>query len=505
MNVQDALDNLQQPWFLLQLEPLAPVYFAPPIWTQLVTALVVGLMTALALQFLLTNLGVAIALSVWRLPFSAKESHQTTEAKSPVSAIAGFGILLTVNLVLFSASFLAATFSQIHTPISGAIVGLVIWSGYFLLLLWLSSTAVTSLVSIFLGVTTAGFRRILSAITALFKQPEDERVTQAQLLAAVRQEVLTTISQLNLQPLVQEQLQHQLQASSHPVEATPLQAALTPSYEPDAAKTVLTAFWQALESFLLNTKAKNLTAKRVDRTLKDLLAELPDYVPVPAFDRTAISAILAQRQDLTDKKTNRLLNQIEATWNTWAPESGAEPEITAEPDLDISEDEARSPVFDTSELSQVVVEAVKDQVMAQLPNLLMQNLPQLAPLALTLTQADVQDSVETVKDLITSNHAKERLEQLASQSQTTIANLSQSVTSEVEKWRDRTTEQLSMIQQETQNQIDGLKQQTQQRVEATRKAAVAAVWWLFAIASTGAIAAGLAGAIAAGFNPFAQI
>ncbi|MBF2025730.1 MAG: hypothetical protein IGS48_03060 [Oscillatoriales cyanobacterium C42_A2020_001] len=517
VNLQGASYLFQGQWLLLQTEPLASVYLTPPIWTQLLTALVVGLITALALQFLLTNLGIALALSFWRFPFlnHQKTTHSLDEDsnqvhlknKSPVSVVAGLGILLTVNLVLFSASFLATTFSQINIPISGAIVGLVIWSAYFLLLLWLSSTAVTSLVTVFLGMTTAGFRRILSAITAMFKQSDEELVTQEQMLTAIRQEVLTTISQINLQPMIQERLQNQLQASSQPVESTPIEtvASTKSNSEQTVYQTEMLTFWQTLQSFLLNSKAKNLTSKRVERTLQDLLQDLSAKLPrgrlSPAFDRVTIAAILEQRQDLTKKKKTRLLNQMEATWSTWNQEQLADSDLAeSKTDSVTGTDDQRSPLFDAGAVSQVVVEAVKDQVIAQLPNLLTQNLSNLVPFALTLTQADNQNLIENITEFVSANDTKTQAEQLATHSQATISDVRQSVTSEVEKWRDRTTEQLGTIQKEAHNRINIFKQQTQQRVEQTRKAAVSAVWWLFAIASTGAMSAGLAGAIAAGLR-----
>jgi plasmid maintenance system antidote protein VapI len=183
--------------------------------SQILAALVVGLLTAFAFQLLLTTFGVAVgitALGFRTAPQPDLDSSNLEKGKSAAQTIskigtaAGLGILTTVNTVLFAACFLAAKFTQIGDPVSGAIVGIVIWSGYFLILTWISSAAVTSLVSSILGSATAGFRQIVSLVGNALQGQEDG-LTEEGAIALVRQEVRSALKGANLEKTVQEYLE----------------------------------------------------------------------------------------------------------------------------------------------------------------------------------------------------------------------------------------------------------------------------------------------------------
>ncbi|MGA7936583.1 MAG: hypothetical protein WCA35_23715, partial [Kovacikia sp.] len=161
---------------------------SPPIFATLFA----GLIMAFAFQLLLTNLGVAVGITA--LGFVMKhdpskdggesddlaqsatsESSDSGNVAGRVGFAIGFGTLLTVNTVLFLACFLAVKLNLIDNVVVGAILGIAIWSAYFLILVWLSSTTVSPLLGAVVGGVTASVRGLLSTIANALKAKGDNQ------------------------------------------------------------------------------------------------------------------------------------------------------------------------------------------------------------------------------------------------------------------------------------------------------------------------------------------
>ncbi|NJO95669.1 MAG: hypothetical protein HC764_06210 [Pleurocapsa sp. CRU_1_2] len=107
---------------------------------QFFAALLAGVVLAFAFQLLFTNLGVAIGISMAG-GSSNSSSHSSSSHSSPgfgstikkIGLLVGLGTLISVTLALFIASLLAVKLGLFASPISGAIVGLVIWAAFFAL------------------------------------------------------------------------------------------------------------------------------------------------------------------------------------------------------------------------------------------------------------------------------------------------------------------------------------------------------------------------------------
>ena len=135
---------------------------------QFLAALIAGVVLAFAFQLLFTNLGVALGVSL------AGNSGDTKEEESDsfggtirkISLIVGLGTLISVAVSLFVACSLAVKLSLFVSPLSGAIVGLVIWATYFSLLVWLSSTTVSSLIGSVVNTATSGFQAVVGTAAA---------------------------------------------------------------------------------------------------------------------------------------------------------------------------------------------------------------------------------------------------------------------------------------------------------------------------------------------------
>lgn len=472
--------------YSLQIQPIVSLHPSFYGLIQILTALVIGLLTAFAFQFLLTSLGIAIGISALQIR-SARSEEPTQKPESSVTSIstwAELGILSTVNVVLFAACFLAVKFSQVNQPMLGAIEGIVIWSAYFLLLLWLSSTAVSSCFGLILNTTTDGFRRIVSTIAAAFKSREDEPVTEAQMIATIRQEMQSALHD-NLRQTLAEELQTISLPDLPQLQELQARASLNLASNEQSA---IVEFWQKVESYLHDTRSKSFTPKRIDRKLQKLLhtaqTDLPNGETLPEFDRLALVKLLEQRQDLTDKRKDRILNQIEETWQQ------------------VLQDYA-----DSSQATQSESNVMIDRVLNTLPEILQPlktALPSgadLIPLVLSIALAKTSNSADLVNvRSLNGSTLNQTLDWLLSDSQLNLAGLHQSLLLPIERWRDRANQHVELIQQATQDRIEAFKQQAQQHVEDVRKAAAIAAWWLFATASTGAISAALAGALASGLN-----
>jgi hypothetical protein len=151
---------------------------APPV----IGPLVAGLLVAFGFQLLLVNVGIAMGIAFIKfLPGAKTEAAEPTAQPSnrPIRAVGvaiALAILITLNIVLFVACFLAVRLSGINSLVSGAILALVIWSAYFLILSWLGSTAIGTVSSLIQKLVSVSWQGI-SAGTQTVVSKVVERVS----------------------------------------------------------------------------------------------------------------------------------------------------------------------------------------------------------------------------------------------------------------------------------------------------------------------------------------
>lgn len=177
----------------------------------LVLSLLAGLVLAIVFQLMLTNLGIALGLTVLDLsPVSSGSvatasdvEHDSGVGSLPMTHLAGFGIAITLATVLFAATLLVTLFVEIAQPLRGAVFGLILWGVYWLLFLWLSTTTVAGMANSLLGIVTASGRRLVGAVRSALMPTSspgdpDEQLMLASLVAAVKQDarVLDGLPQL---------------------------------------------------------------------------------------------------------------------------------------------------------------------------------------------------------------------------------------------------------------------------------------------------------------------
>jgi hypothetical protein len=164
-------------------------------------ALISGVILAFAFQLVLTNLSVAAGISYLGRPSTSDSGSEEVGSLGgtirKIGTAVGIWTLVTVTIASLIASFLAVKLSLlVLDPGLGAILGLVIWAAYFLLLMLASSTAVGSVVGSVVSTATSGFQAIMGTATAALgaKAVNNQVVATAEAAAAaVRRELGSAI------------------------------------------------------------------------------------------------------------------------------------------------------------------------------------------------------------------------------------------------------------------------------------------------------------------------
>lgn len=473
------------------------------LWTQLLTTLVVGLLTALGFQLLLTNLGLVLGLSVFGRRFfkhqASEEPSGDSDAPGKSGAIAttlGFGLLLTVNVVLFAACYLGTRFSQVLDPMLGAIAGLTIWSAYLLLVTWLSTRTLNSVVGFIFDRATGGVRWMGEAIASLFRNDTSDSLSEEETAELIREEIQAALNRADVKQMLEAQLQPFIAASKVHYTA-PANA------EDQFARA---AFWQPVKAYLTETDAKNLTPKRIQRRLDSLFKSAEEQLPqnhaLPYFEPEILRLWLEQRDDISTKKQQKIIAEVEKSWASFEVRHAANVLSNSAEEAE-SEREEASPSL--QEKLQVILQQTIDDTLnnLNLAELLHRSkVPVTYGLGIALfTLAEALPQLvkpESLPDDLRLDMAelKPSLDYWLKETQANLTTLGQSSLEQMEYVRDRTLQPLEKLQSRIQAQVDGLKQQTFERAEFAQRSAVKALWWLFAIASTGAISSATAGFMA---------
>ena len=188
--------------------PSPSLVFSAP---QFFVALIAGVVMAFAFQFLLTNFSLAAGISSWENSLDSDDDDSESLGKTirNIESKVGVWTLLTVNIALFIACFLSVKLSLISSAGLGAIVGVVIWSVYFLLLVWVSSSAVGSLVGSVVSTASSGLQGVMTtAATALGGSAVNQQIvnTVEASVSSVRRELSSAIDPTSLRETVEDYL-----------------------------------------------------------------------------------------------------------------------------------------------------------------------------------------------------------------------------------------------------------------------------------------------------------
>ena len=279
---------LKKSWSLLGLAPITVAReFVSPEEASLIfsgpkffVALLAGVVMAFAFQLLLTNFSVAVGIS----SLGGNNSGDDDSSESlggtirKVETAAGIWALITATIALFSASFLAVKLSLIESTLLGAIIGVVIWSTYFSVLVWVGSSAVGSLIGSVVSTATSGFQGLMGTATAAMgaNAAKNQMVSTAEeITAAVRRE-------------------------------------LTSGFDPDSIKNTLSSSLSSLQLPKLDLKE---IRSQFDKLLGDAdLQSIADSDLLKNVNRQTFVDLISSRTDFSKENINQIADQLEGAW-----------------------------------------------------------------------------------------------------------------------------------------------------------------------------------------------
>ncbi|MBW4664178.1 MAG: MFS transporter [Chroococcus sp. CMT-3BRIN-NPC107] len=244
-------------------------------------ALVAGVVLAFAIQLLLTNVGVAFLLGRSSDNSDSQSDEEATSFGGTIRKIGtalGLATLISVSVSLAIACFLAVKLSLIESAGLGAIVGLVIWAAYFLLLVWVGSSSVGSLIGSLINTATSGMQALMGTAAAALgaKAVNNQVVATAEAAAsAIRRELGSAVDPMSVRENVEDYLQM-----------------LRPP-ELDLSK-IRGEFEKLLNDPQLKAVAGSSDLRNIDRQ------KFVDLV--------------SSRTDLSKKDMNRIVDQLESVW-----------------------------------------------------------------------------------------------------------------------------------------------------------------------------------------------
>lgn len=253
----------------------AALVFSGP---QFLMALVAGVLMAFAFQFLLTNFTLAAGISSGENPVDADSDDSWGHAVREVESKVGLWALVTVNIALFIACFLAVKLALINSVTLGAITGVVIWSAYFLLLLWVSSTAIGSIVGSVANTASSSLQGVMAvAATALGGSAANAQVvnTVEASVAAVRRELSSAVDPTSVRETVQDYFA-----------------------DLQLPKLDLKQIRNDFEKLLTSSELRSLTDS-------DVLQNV---------NRQTFVDLISSRTDLSKQDVNRIADQLEGAW-----------------------------------------------------------------------------------------------------------------------------------------------------------------------------------------------
>ena len=260
---------------------------------QFFIALIAGLVLAFAFQLLLTNLSVAAGISYLGRSSSDdadSDSHESGSLGGTVKKI-GFAVglwtLLTVTVALFLACLLAVKLSLISSSVLGAIVGVVIWGAYFVLLVLFSSLTVGSLAGSVVNTAVSGFQAIFGTATAALgaKAASSQVVSTAEAAAAaIRRELGAGLDPTSVRESIEDYLDN-----------------LRP------AGLDLPKIRGEFEKLVNDPELKELAGSGSPMEIADRLRSI---------DRGTFLNLVSSRTDLSRRDAERLVGQLESVWQT---------------------------------------------------------------------------------------------------------------------------------------------------------------------------------------------
>ncbi len=260
-------------------------------------ALISGFLLAFAFQVLLTNLSVALGISILGHGSDDHHDHHHSDHEhsgsvggtvKKIGFAVGIWTLITVTVSLFFACLLGVKLSLLSgggLAGLGAIIGLVIWAAYFMALVWVSSTTVGSLIGSVVNTATSGFQTLVGATTAAIgAQAVNRQVvsTAEAAAAAVRRELGAGLDPASIRDRVEDYLDR-----------------VRP------AQLDMRRVRGELERLVNDPELQNIVGSGSPADVVERLRNV---------DRSTFINLISNRTDLSKQEANRLVDQLDSVW-----------------------------------------------------------------------------------------------------------------------------------------------------------------------------------------------
>jgi hypothetical protein len=276
--IERVIAQMGMPEILIEPPETTALVFSSP---QFIVALLAGVMMAFGFQLLLTNFSIAFVASPnTEVNEDVENSDSLGSAIAKIETKLGLWMVLTVSLAGFAACFLAVKLSLLNSTALGAITGVVIWSAYFSLLVWLGSTAIGSLIGSLISTATSGLQGILGTATAALgaNAAKSQAVSTAEeITAAVRRE-------------------------------------LTSGLDSDSIQKTLRGAIANLPVPLPNLNWENASSQFEKILNESGFKEIAEKGQLPNFDRQSFLNLVSQRTDFSPEQVERLVDRLEDAW-----------------------------------------------------------------------------------------------------------------------------------------------------------------------------------------------
>ena len=249
---------------------------------QFFVALIAGVIMAFGFQFLLTNFSIAAKISNWDEALPDDDDDDESESLGSkvrkIEGLVGGWVLVTVNLALFLACFLAVKLTSIASVDGAAIIGVVIWAAYFLTLVWLGSSAVGSMIGSLIKTAFSGVQGVMGTAGAAIggKMANDQMVNTVEAsVAAVRRELSSAV-------------------------------------DPDSIR-------ETLQDYVGSLQLPKLDVKEIRGQFEKLLGDV-DIKPLAGSDvlknvnRQTFVDLIKSRTDFSQEEINQVADQLEGVW-----------------------------------------------------------------------------------------------------------------------------------------------------------------------------------------------
>lgn len=307
-------------------------------------------------------------------------------------------------------------------------------------------------------------------LTLLFENPKLGSRAIRQRLAAMDRDTLVQLlaQRQDLSEQDVNQIINDIQSTLSKIANAPRRAAIR-------TKEKVQDFQSSIADYLRSTDKTELNPTGIKRDLELLLNDPRAGAEslkerLASFDRSTLTALLTQREDISEEDVNRVVDQIL---------------------------EVRDSVMSQIQKVQDVVKSAIDRVLAKIKAYLDSlDRPELAYAGIkrdiNVLFDDPQAGFDALKDRFSNVNRDTMVAVMSSRRDVSEADADRIIT-QIERTRDRALQRAERIQTEAAMRFEAAKQQAARQVEETRKAAATASWWLFFTGLVSAIASAIAG------------